>query len=316
MYRATTADRANAPPSSAPCPPAPPALPALPALDVAVRRCARVIYGATAFVALLAVSATVLRVGLGVAHGPLDVIGLLDPRGESTLPAWFTSALLLGAAALLAAVGWINVARRAPFARHWLCLAVIFLAMSADECVALHERAAWPVERIFKLKGPFLYGWVIPALVFVAAVGLSYVNFLRHLPRTTRRRFVFAGAIYVTGALGMEMLEGAHATGRGNETGAYAAMVVVEEVLEMSGVALFVCAVLAYVRDAWGGVALRFIPATATALTMTPVPAPRISDAAAPLVMARRGVTAVPSGSPPPDPAGPPRPARRDRVVA
>jgi hypothetical protein len=271
------------------------------------RAAVALLVGATALVAALGALSGILKHALGVAHGPLDLVPLLDLGAEAGLGAWYTSVLLLLAAALLALVGWVASARGQRFARHWLVLGAIFLLLSADETIQFHERVAWPIERVLRLKGAFLYGWVIPALAFLLVLGLSYFKFLAHLSPRTRRRFVLAGVIYVGGAVGLEMVEGVYATRHGNATGAYALLVAVEEVMEMSGVALFVAALLAHARDACGGVTFRLAPATAHRSADFPAP---------PLASIGLHVTAVPSGFPPPGPAAPPPAAPRGRVVA
>jgi hypothetical protein len=214
----------------------------------------------TSIVAALGIVAAICRVGFGIEHGPINVIALIDLQSESSLPAWYSSMLLATAAALLGLVGVVKAARRQRFAWHWVVLAFIFALLSADETIQFHERAAWPVERILKLKGPFLYGWVIPALVFVGAVGIVYLKFLLHLPARTRWRFVLAGAVYVGAALGLEMVEGVWDTSHGKENGVYIAMVATEEILEMVGIVIFIHALLAYARDQWGAVTLQLAP--------------------------------------------------------
>jgi hypothetical protein len=291
--------------------PAPP-LPTPPTVLLARPRAAGVgLAWATGLVAALGITSAVCKHVLGIAHGPLDVVSLLDLAAESGLGAWYTSALLLLAAMLLALVGWMASARGQRFARHWLVLGFIFLLLSADETIQFHERAAWPFERILRLKGAFLYGWVIPAIVFLSILGLSYWKFLAHLPPQTRRRFVLAGVIYVGGALGLEMVEGVYATRWGDATGGYAALVAIEETMEMSGAALFIGALLAHVRDVCGVVTFRLQVET----TMT-TPATAAHHADGPLETTRRGITAVPTDFPPPNPAAPRRPAPRGRAVA
>ena len=221
---------------------------------------ARCLTVTTSIIAVLGIVAAVCRMGFGIEHGPIDVISLIDLQAESSLPAWYSSMLLALAAALLGLIGWNKAARRQRFVWHWVVLAFIFALLSADETIQFHERAAWPVERIFKLKGAFLYGWVIPALMFVGAVGIGYVKFLQHLPAATRRRFILAGAVYVGAALGLEMVEGVWDTSHGKENGVYLAMVAVEEVFEMVGIVIFIHALLAYARDQWGAITLQLAP--------------------------------------------------------
>ena len=67
--------------------------------------------------------------------------------------------------------------RDGGYAWHWLGLSIIFCGLSMDEAVGLHEMAIDPMRELFGASGIFLYAWVIPALVFVAVVGLAISAF-------------------------------------------------------------------------------------------------------------------------------------------
>ena len=269
-------------------------------LDAAPRAAARWLVVATAVIGLLGIAAAVCRFGFGIEHGPIDIVQQIDLQGEDTLPAWYSSVLLLLAGLLLGLVGWVKATRRARFVWHWFILGFIFLLLSADETVQFHERAAWPAERIFKFTGAFLYGWVIPAILFVGVIGLSYLKFLLHLPRRTRWRFIVAGAVYVGAALGLEMVEGVWDTSHGKDNVVYIAMVVVEEIGEMVGVAIFIHALLLHLRDEYGQITFDLAPDERSARAAVGAEA--------------RALTADPPGSAPPDRAGAPAAAQPDRV--
>jgi hypothetical protein len=261
------------------------------------RLAARWLTVATAVVGGLGIVAAICRFGFGFQHGPINIVALIDLQGEDSLPAWYSSMLLLLAGLLLGFVGWIKRTRRQRFVWHWLILGFIFALMSADETIQFHERASWPFERVLKLEGAFLYGWVLPALAFVVVVGISYLKFLVHLPARTRWRFVVAGTVYVGAALGLEMVEGVWDTAHGKDNGAYIAMVATEEIGEMIGVAIFIHALLDHLAREYGAVTFQLDPATSA-----------LSAAG------ERILTAAPPGSAPPDRAGVPAAAQPDRL--
>ena len=70
------------------------------------------------------------------------------------------------------------------------------------------------------------------------------MRFLWHLPRRWKGWFAAAGAIYVGGAVGVELLGGLYASQYDVATFAYALITTVEEGLEMLGVVLFLYAIL------------------------------------------------------------------------
>jgi hypothetical protein len=129
-----------------------------------------------------------------------------DVGGEQTVGSWLSTVLLLLCALVLLQIGAAQRHRGAPYARHWLGLGIIFCGLSIDEAVSIHEMTIRPVHNLLGTSGVFLYAWVIPAIAFVAAVGVAYLGFLRHLEPAFRLRFVLAGALFVGGAVGFEML--------------------------------------------------------------------------------------------------------------
>ena len=114
--------------------------------------------------------------------------------------------------------------------------------ISLDEFVQLHEE----MNDWFDLGGILYFGWVIPAGFAVALFALTYAGFLIHLPRSVRTQFCLAGATYVTGALGIELLLGYWTDIAGNRNFTYALIDLVEESLEMLGVSLFFLALADY----------------------------------------------------------------------
>jgi hypothetical protein len=71
-----------------------------------------------------------------------------------------------------------------------------------------------------------------------------------------RRLFLLAAAVYLGGALGVEMAGAAHAFRHGTENLGYSLWTTLEEALEMAGVAVFIYALLRQV-EAGGPVRLR-----------------------------------------------------------
>lgn len=204
---------------------------ALPGVDAA--RAARWLAGVGAIVSLLGLGAELGR-HLRGWDGPL--VSLLSLSYEGNLPTWHASAVPLLCALLL-----LLCAARAELDRgRWRLLALGFFAISLDEVVGLHElTSAW-----FDTEGVLHFGWVIPATALVAALVPIFVPFLRRLPRPTARRFALAGALYVGGAVGMELPLGAWVEAHSDDDLGYALIDWVEETLEIAGVTLFAATLL------------------------------------------------------------------------
>jgi hypothetical protein len=207
----------------------------------------------------------VLQVGdLGELH---DFFSLSH---EQNLPTWVSACLLFSCAVTLALIASDERRRGSRWVRHWWALSLIFFYISVDELASIHENA----NQWFDLSGVFYFGWVIPASIAVAIVGLSYLRFLGALPPRTRRQFLIAGACYVGGALGIELLLGWWTDRVGDKNFGYGMIDLVEESMEMIGVALFLLAVLEYL----GGPAQEF----RVRLTSSAQGSPAAAGAAAP----------------------------------
>ncbi len=137
-------------------------------------------------------------------------------------------------------------------------LALIFSGLSVDEVASVHEVAMEPLRSLLGARGLPYFTWVVPGAAFVLAVGLAYLRFVLRLPALTRRRFVVAGGLFVGGALGLELAEGWVADALGHRTPAFAALVALEETLEMAGLVVFVHALLCHLRDEVGDLRIRF----------------------------------------------------------
>jgi hypothetical protein len=176
---------------------------------------------------------------------------------EANVPSWFSSALLLTAAGLLALVALDALTRKAPWRRHWAGLSLVFVVLSLDETAEIHERIGSWLRAHLHLHGPLNYAGVVPALALALFVGITYVRFLRALPRATLLGILVAAAIYITGAAGVEAASGWWAEGHGSRSTALLLVSTVEENLEMVGTLLFILVVLAYFARLGRSVALR-----------------------------------------------------------
>lgn len=187
---------------------------------------------ATATIAFLGLAAEVAEYRLGA---PAPIVELFSLSYEGNVPTWYASVLLFSCSALLAAVARVEHGVRR---RRWWILAGIFGYMSLDEAIELHEYLGWLVRG----EGLFYYSWVLPAGALTLAIGLAYLPFLRALPSLTRWRFVLAGAVYVGGALGMELPLGLWVETYGDDNLGYGLIDFVEESLELVGASVFLLA--------------------------------------------------------------------------
>lgn len=203
---------------------------------------------------LLAATAALAVANVGAFHLALDDRRLagaelaFNSDIEMSVPTWFSLLLFVAAAGVMGLLALAPAERR--YRRNWQFLAVVFLALSIDEIVAYHEYWTGDLRESTGLGGIFFATWVVVGIPLVVLFVISQVRFLAALPRVTAVRMVVAGAVFVTGALGLEMFGAWYAERYGGVANfRYYVIAAVEEVCEMVGLVLFLRAVLLHLVD-------------------------------------------------------------------
>ena len=170
---------------------------------------------------------------------------------ECNIPAWYSSALLLACAAALAAITATKPLEEGAYKRHWMVLSLIFLYISMDETAQIHERINAPLRHALGIGGIFYYAWVIPMFFLLLVLAANYWKFLLALSLRFRRLFLIAAVIYVGGAFGTEFLVNYWVATYDTDP-IYGLLNVVQEVLELTGLSIFLMALLYYLREIVG----------------------------------------------------------------
>jgi hypothetical protein len=131
--------------------------------------------------------------------------------------------------------------------------------MAVDEASSIHELLERPARRLLgrHASGVLHFAWVIFGITFALAFALSYLKFILSLPRPTQSRFISAGAIFLSGAMGVELIGSYYASLHGENNLPYSMLTAIEEGLEMTGVIVFINALLNYIIDHYKEVRLR-----------------------------------------------------------
>lgn len=167
---------------------------------------------------------------------------------EANLPSWLSSTLWLLSAgcALMIAFG-LRKGRR-----YWQGLAILFVFLSLDEAAMFHERFGGAFGEIFSAGDYLFFNWLLYGIIFVLVIGAIYLPFLFRLPRLTRHGLILSGAVFVSGAIGVEMIGAAVHAGvipLGSSRMFWGIHVIAEEGLEMLGVALLIRTLLRHMAE-------------------------------------------------------------------
>ena len=184
-------------------------------------------------VAILAVGITIIAV-----FGAFERLGwgfsLFDFDGEGKPPAAFSALVLFSAGCLGLLIG-----RRSPHRATWFTLlGAFFIFMSVDEAIKLHER----------MEDDFNVDWQIAWAPFILVGGVAWLMALRTVWDLRRERILLvAGAVCWFLSQVSERYQANPEQGR---VEGYGALSGIEEVLEVTGSALFLLALLGILHAA------------------------------------------------------------------
>lgn len=215
-------------------------------------------------IALILIVSVLMAVSIAtdlMADPPPNLKNLVSVGREANIPTWYSSVSML----LVAALAWmISVVKKQAgerFVGHWRVLSLVFLFFSLDDTATIHELLTNPVRDALNTTGLLYFAWVIPGIIFVILFVAYFIPFLRHLPRRTMILFLAGGAVFVAGALGVEMVNALlyERWEQGEmSTALYNALTDLEEGLEKAGIVVFIYALLSYASRHVGRVELVF----------------------------------------------------------
>lgn len=178
----------------------------------------------------------------------LGFVPLFRLNAERNVPTLFEALLMLGASMLLGVIAAWAKDRHDRDTAAWGLLSLGFLAMAVDELWSIHETLNRPMREWLggENLGLLHFAWVLPALCLMAMLGVVFAGFLSRLPSPFARRFMLAGAVFVGGAVGVEMIGGVVYEAFGPNL-IYEVATTCEEAMEMAGIILFIDALLDYI---------------------------------------------------------------------
>jgi hypothetical protein len=211
----------------------------------------------TAVFVLVAMHVAMLAGGLPMPQEGTSLRARFNLDAEGNIPSKYSTLQLCVAVGLLLLL--FVEARRARRERawHWLALAAVFTFLTLDEYYSIHERLITPMRQLLGPRNVLEFAWVLPYAGLVAIFTAAFLRFWKDLPRPARRGMALAAAVYIGGALGMELAGSLIVTNLGWESPLYALEVVIEETMELVGIALFVLALAGLLRERAGHITLQ-----------------------------------------------------------
>ena len=168
---------------------------------------------------------------------------------EKNIPTLYSSLALMFSGGLLWIIAMTHRKNGSEYLS-WLGLAAVFFFLSIDESMSIHERfgcSARVTLDILDTSWSIFNAWVIKYGIALVVFVIVYARFLRRLPKNIMILFIISGAIFVSGAIGLELLGGRQHELHGTGNLLYAVYYTLEEFLEMLGIAIFIYTLLTYI---------------------------------------------------------------------
>ena len=184
----------------------------------------------------------VVQVGIYGFGAEKHWLDSLNMDRELNLPTLFSSSLLLISALLMQRLGHNS---NPDAADDWRLLSKIFIFLALDEALQIHEILIIPGLR-HQVHPALASTWVVPYAALALIMLWRFRSFLGSIPRATATGLLRSGAVYVGGAIGMEMI-GSFAVRSSLirlHSPWYGAITGLEETLELVGIILLIDALM------------------------------------------------------------------------
>lgn len=175
------------------------------------------------------------------------LFSLFDFDKEANIPTLYSSLTIMLASMILYSIALLDRRNGKPYIQ-WYGLAIVFLFLSIDEVSSIHERISPFIQDSFNLSGILYYSWVVPYSIFVILITGLYWKFLFKLPKRVFVLIILSGVIFLSGAIGFELIEARYDELYNTDTVIYAILYTCEEFLEMLGIGIFIYSLMLYIQ--------------------------------------------------------------------
>jgi len=165
-----------------------------------------------------------------------DFVQMFDLDMERNVPTVFSSLILAIAALCFYLLSKTKESKKHKKTKYWLGLSGVFLFLSFDEGAKIHEKLGDYTENFVDATGYLYYPWVLSYGTFVLILVTLYFKFFWKMPKKIFWSFMLSACIYITGAVGFELLGANESSAHGTDTVTYSVLYTIEESLEMYGV--------------------------------------------------------------------------------
>lgn len=175
------------------------------------------------------------------------VAKLFHIDSEGNIPTYFSSLLFFISSFLLLLISKIEFTGNS---KYWLILSLVFLFLSVEDFIQLHEKFTNIVFDKFHTSGALRFIWIYPAILIVILSFLYFRKFFFNLPRKIRINFIIAAGLFFTGTFALEFIGGILLSDEGEiKSNLFYILATIEETLEFLGLWFFIRSLLNYLSS-------------------------------------------------------------------
>lgn len=197
----------------------------------------------------------------GRYHGALmyELFHKFNFNTKHNIPSFFNTVLLLIASVILYYI-YLVQKKRFVLQRRWFVLAILFLIMAIEENASVHIflHSLLPRHSILLQTGLSVLLWAIPFGILVTILAVYFKRLVLSLPRRIAIGFAVSAAIYITGAIILDLVGSVVAHTMGSRSLIYTAVSTLEETLEMLGIVVFIHYLFSYITSEFNTVGISF----------------------------------------------------------
>lgn len=186
--------------------------------------------------------------------GFLKLEAFFDLNREQNVPTLYSTLQLALAAGLLMLLAVEAYPKDRLQAACWAGLGATFAFLMGDEFCAWHEHLIGPMRERLHVGGALSFAWVIPYGAAVCVFAGLYFRFWWRMSPPVRWRVAAAGMLYVGGGIGMEMVGSKLFSVYGWDSLQFNVETMLEEGMEMLGVAFFIYALTLELQSRCGSI--------------------------------------------------------------
>ncbi len=190
-------------------------------------------------------------------EGLIDYVAFIDLDIEQNLPTFYSS-MAIEFCAILLCIIYISEKQQNQPATAWLGLAIVFAFLGIDESTKIHENLGDFVEPMVNAEGVLYFPWVLPYGIAITIMAIIYIPWLKRLPLATAIRFIIAATLFLSGAIGFEILSATYADKYGTDSAPYTWTYTIEETLEMLAIMIFARALIQHISQTISDLTIRF----------------------------------------------------------